>query len=305
MATLATSILPNLISARGQRLLRVERLFPGDPLAGVGGHAAHDGGQVALGGGLQLVVGLALADRGDEVDVLLDVRVDVLGALVAPGRVLAPGAQRPLGVGQVDPALGADHVLADVVVAAGDLAGHRQHLHAARVLEVDREVVVDVAEGRIDPLLAAAHAHRRHRRLADGPLEHVDVVDVLLDDVVARQPGEVQPVADLPLGVGPGRLPGLEPQVPLQPEARARPPPRRSRRRGCASSPPGSPCCGGAAAPRRCASFFLLASSATSKQVRMPGPSTAIGFSVKTCLPAATAARRWVGRKPGGEARTT
>ena len=52
-------------------------------------------------------------------------------------------------------------------------------------------------------------------------------------------------------------------------------------------------------------SFFLLASSATSKQVRMPGPSTAIGFSVNTCLPAATAARRWVGRKPGGEASTT
>jgi hypothetical protein len=46
-------------------------------------------------------------------------------------------------------------------------------------------------------------------------------VDVLLDDVVARQPGEVQPVADLPLDVGPGRLPGLDPQVALQPEAAA------------------------------------------------------------------------------------
>ena len=39
--------------------------------------------------------------------------------------------------------------------------------------------------------------------------------------------------------------------------------------------------------------------------VRMPGRSTATGFSVKTCLPASTAALRCIGRKPGGVARMT
>ena len=47
--------------------------------------------------------------------------------------------------------------------------------------------------------LPAAHADRAHRVPVDRPVDDVDVVDVLLDDVVARQPGEVQPVADLPL----------------------------------------------------------------------------------------------------------
>ncbi len=37
----------------------------------------------------------------------------------------------------------------------------------------------------------------------------------------------------------------------------------------------------------------------------MPAESTATGFSTKTCLPAATAAARCTGRKPGGVARMT
>ena len=38
---------------------------------------------------------------------------------------------------------------------------------------------------------------------------------------------------------------------------------------------------------------------------RTPTGSTATGFSMKTCLPASTAALRWIGRKPGGAARMT
>ncbi len=50
---------------------------------------------------------------------------------------------------------------------------------------------------------------------------------------------------------------------------------------------------------------LAFAASAVASTERMPGPSTATGFSVKTFLPAATAASRWVGRKPGGVARIT
>ena len=39
--------------------------------------------------------------------------------------------------------------------------------------------------------------------------------------------------------------------------------------------------------------------------MRMPGPSTATGFSVNRCLRAATTARMWIGRKPGGVAKRT
>ena len=53
---------------------------------------------------------------------------------------------------------------------------------------------------------------------AHDPVGHVEVVDVLLDDVVARKPAEVEPVANLPLGVGPVRLPGGIPEPTLVPE---------------------------------------------------------------------------------------
>ena len=42
--------------------------------------------------------------------------------------------------------------------------------------------------------------------VADGPAGHVKVVHVLLDDVVAAEPEEVIPVADLVLGVAPAGL---------------------------------------------------------------------------------------------------
>ena len=40
----------------------------------------------------------------------------------------------------------------------------------------------------------------------EGPAGDVEVVDVLLDDVVAAEPDEVEPVADLLLDVGPAGL---------------------------------------------------------------------------------------------------
>ena len=52
---------------------------------------------------------------------------------------------------------------------------------------------------------------------ADGPAGDVEVVDVLLDDVVAAEPDEVVPVAELVLGVAPARLALVGPDGPLVP----------------------------------------------------------------------------------------
>ena len=51
--------------------------------------------------------------------------------------------------------------------------------------------------------------------------------------------------------------------------------------------------------------FFCLASSSASSIRRTPAASVASGFSMKMCLPALTAAAKWIGRKPGGVARIT
>ena len=51
-------------------LLRIQRLIPGDLLAGVGGHAAHDREQRAGGHALAVVHRLVLADGGEQQVVL-------------------------------------------------------------------------------------------------------------------------------------------------------------------------------------------------------------------------------------------
>ena len=45
---------------------------------------------------------------------------------------------------------------------------------------------------------------------------------------------------------------------------------------------------------------FAAASAHVASTLRTPGPSTATGFSQKTCLPASTQALSWIGRKCGG-----
>ncbi len=77
-------------------------------------------------------------------------------------------------------------------------------------------------EFRVGAELTSAHAGRLDRRGAQHPVRDVDVVDVLLDNVIAREPCEVQPVAQLPLGVGPRRLTVAVPQAALIPEHLAR-----------------------------------------------------------------------------------
>ena len=65
--------------------------------------------------------------------------------------------------------------------------------------------------------LAPADADHAHGRTAHRPVDHVEVVHVLLDDVIAGEPGVVEPVAELVLHVAPPGLAGLVPEAALVP----------------------------------------------------------------------------------------
>ena len=186
-ATGATFSVAELELLGHQVQLGLERLVPGHGLAGVGRHAAHDRRQGALGDGLQLVERLAFADARDQVDVLLDVRVDVLALgrgtatcwrLRCDGWRSASSAsapwcrRRPPRRCSRSPSI-CRHMLSDV--------------DAVGVLVVDREVVEDLPVLGAGADLAAAHADGADRVGAERPVDHVEVVDVLLADVVAAR----------------------------------------------------------------------------------------------------------------------
>ena len=105
--------------------------------------------------------------------------------------------------------------LADIRVATVDLAAHAVHVHAVLVFEIDAEIIVLVSR---HATLAAAESRRADRLLiAEEPVEHIDVMHMLLDDMIARKPLPVHPVAKHPLHVGPALLARAIPQHRLIP----------------------------------------------------------------------------------------
>src|SRR5205085_537232 len=82
-----------------------------------------------------------------------------------------------------------------------------EHRHAVRVFKLNGEVIEDLAMPLAQPRLTAAKTrHSLDRVSARDPVHDVEVMHVLLDDMVARQPGEIVPVADLPFQIAPARL---------------------------------------------------------------------------------------------------
>ena len=188
-----------------------------DVLARVRGLAGDDRGERGLGDAVGFVEWLAATERRDQVGVLLDVGV---AAALELGDAFARGVDEGGGAAHACEALSADDFFADVVVAAGDLPAVRVNRAAvAGHRDLEGEVVVAVAPLLAGALLASAVAVGLDRcDIAEGPEPDVDVVDVLLDDVVAREPGEVEPVTHLPVEVGPAVLSAAVPEAALLPE---------------------------------------------------------------------------------------
>src|SRR5207244_10542995 len=82
-------------------------------------------------------------------------------------------------------ALGPDDRLADVPRAVLPVAAHAEDVDVVGPGEVDAEVIVGVAELRSHADLAAAHRDGGDRVRPEHPVHDVEVVDVLLDAVVA------------------------------------------------------------------------------------------------------------------------
>src|SRR5206468_1135175 len=104
-----------------------------------------------------------------------------------------------------------DRELGYVLLAAVDLPAKTHDMHAARVFIIDREMIEDVAVFRSRPNLPAAHANGGYGVLADHPVHDVQVMHVLFANMVAGEPSEVKPVADLPFHIAPFRLARLHP----------------------------------------------------------------------------------------------
>ncbi len=173
-------------------------LVPGYGFAAVGGLAAHDAGEGGFGDTAGFIDGVALADAIDEVDVFLFVGVGV-GVAEAPGSAF--GWLDPIAA--VTGAFGAEDGFFDFVVAVIDLAALAEHADAVGVFEFDGEVVVDMAIDGGGTGLAPAEAGGADGVGLEDPVDDIEVMDVLFDDVITAEPGEVVPVAELPFDIGP------------------------------------------------------------------------------------------------------
>ena len=200
------------LPVKGQPLVGVPQLVPGEALLAVGGLAAEDRREGALGPVLGVVAVLARAlDARDEVLGLLVVVLVVLAlvgvndrrlGVAPPAYALDPRAARAALAGhrRKCPLRAADR-LRDVRAHAVDLDRRVVREHLVRVLVDQVEVVVDLPD-----LLAhqpPARAVGLDRVRPEHPVDDVDVVDVLLDDVVPREPLEEVPVAHLVVHVEP------------------------------------------------------------------------------------------------------
>ena len=139
--------------------------------------------------------------------------VAVGAAVPAPG-LLAGDVERARAMPfDVDVALGAVGVLGEGFPAARNMAAVAERLQAVGIGELDGVVVVDFAHVLAHADLPAAHALGLDGMALGDPVADVDVVHVLLDDVVAAEPGEIVPVADLVLHFRLARLAGADPHA--------------------------------------------------------------------------------------------
>ncbi len=205
-------------------------------------------------------------------------------------------------------ALRAQYVIGILVVASFNLPIGQERANAVRVNVIHLEVVVDVAAFRRN--LASAHRHATHRRLIfHRPRNLIGAVNRLFHHAVARTTTKSYTSYESAI------------RCRLFPQAGV------SRWHGFYRTCVVSRIVSDQVADRALVYLvegghnlvritpaetrhdiqiaFASPSCTVSSTWRTPGASVAIGFSQKTCLLASIAARRCVGRKPGGVASST
>ena len=241
-----------------------------------------------------LVVLLAVADRRDQVEVFLLVGV--------PTSAWDRGRSRRHALGAVD-------VSPSPLPGVRDLAALAVHLRAVLVGELDEVVVVDLAHAA--SWIAAVTLDAEPMPLAStgwSPLTQLQTSRLWTccsQMWSPREPDEVVPVAHLVFHFGLAGLAIAEPDgaaVPVDPQR--------------ISSPSDAvldlldpaeelACCGGVAGRRPPSVPSRRPALLVSISERKPGASTQQGFSMKTCLPASTAAHsEWGGSRaawPGAQ----
>src|SRR6202044_1479080 len=134
------------------------------------------------------------------------------GAAVAPDLVAFVVVDDVLH--HIDAPLRAEDVVVHVDRAVVLLAAAAERLHAVGIFIDHSHVVEDVPVFWLGAGLPAARAAARDGILVPHrPGRLVEAVDVLFDVEIARQPREVEPVANLPFHVGPAGLPRVVPQA--------------------------------------------------------------------------------------------
>ena len=158
-------------------------IVPCHLLAGISGDSSHHGGGGGLGDCFGLTNGLALIYIVQHIELLLNVSAGGLGQIGRDRRSSAIGVVTAIGMAFLE-----DKVVPDPVEAVDDLSAHRVNMQAVTVVVVDDEEIVHIAGG---PSASASEADGRDGRAAAEPVGHVDIMDVLLDEVIA---GEGDPV---------------------------------------------------------------------------------------------------------------
>src|SRR6266566_8999622 len=90
-------------------------------------------------------------------------------------------------------ALRAYHMLGNIAPTAVDMAAIAEAARAIRVFKLDGVMIEDFAIVGSFAHLDAAHALSANGMALLDPVDHVQIVNVLLDDVVATEPDKVIP----------------------------------------------------------------------------------------------------------------
>src|SRR5262249_28997838 len=138
-------------------------------------------------------IGLVVANGVEEIVVLLLIRIFAFLLARHPLTVFAADNVAT----DVAGAFGADAIFRDAIPTVQNVAALAGATPAVRVFELHAMMVEDFAVIRAFAHFASAHAVGANGVTLLEPIDHVEVVNVLLDDVIAAQPNEVVPVAHL------------------------------------------------------------------------------------------------------------